>query len=221
MKTLNYTLVIIMLAGLFVTEDVNGTPPKKPNKGYSKSSCTMTRAKFTDKDLIDYKFGVVFGKNISTIKAKNNNSLQDIINGYMGGAAMQIIWPKGFILQPAIVYSQKGCKFAGSGMNYHIDYLEIPVRAMYRLQMMDIKPFAFVMPYASYNLKLSTVGDLIPDDLISDKVNKYDYGFGAGAGFDIWKIQVSFQYSWGFAQIIDEAFKVNSKVFTLSAGVFF
>ena len=144
----------------------------------------------------------------------------DVITGMVGGVAAQFAWPKGFMLQPEILYSQKGCRFV-DGTQYGIDYLEIPIRAMYRIQLTDIKPFAFVAPYTAYAIKLTERGEVLSDTPLSKEINKFDYGVGVGAGFDAWNLQLSFKYSWGFAQVLNETFPVRHKVFTITAGYFF
>jgi hypothetical protein len=207
--------------GFLINEELYGTPPKNPRRGNSKTSCTKSRAKYTVVDLIDYRFGVIGGQNVSTIKSNSSASMQDVLTGYMGGVAAQVIWPKGLVLQPEILYSRKGCIFTGNSVQYNIDYLEIPVKAMYRWPVTYIKPFAFVAPYWAYALKMTEIGDLISDDTLSNQINKFDYGIGAGAGFDVWKVQISFRYSWGFAQVLNEAFKVHNNTFTASVGIFF
>jgi len=163
---------------------------------------------------------VVAGQNIATIKS-NQGSSQDVITGFVGGLALQVVWPKGFVIQPEVLYSQKGCTFSGTGVRYDIDYLEIPVKAMYRLHMAEVKPFVFAAPYGAYALKIAENGEVISDDIPSSGINKFDFGMGAGAGFDVWKIQVSFKYSWGFAQVANESFPIRNKVFTVSAGFLF
>ena len=188
-------------------------------KSKAKTSCTIFRTKFTVSDQIEYRFGIVAGQNIATIKSKKNDS-QDVITGLLGGLAVQIIWPKGFVLQPEVLYSQKGCVFSGSGIKYNIDYAEVPVKMMYRLHMAQVMPFVFVAPYGAYAIRLTENGNLTSDNTYSNQINKLDYGIGAGAGFDVWKIQLSFKYTWGFAQVLDESFPVHNKVFTISVGFF-
>jgi len=189
-------------------------------KPKSKNSCTIFRGKFTVSDQIEYRYGIVAGQNIATIKSKKSSS-QDILTGFMGGVAFQVVWPKGFAVQPEVLYSQKGCLFTGSGVRYDIDYVEVPVKVMYRLHLAEIKPFVFAAPYGAYAIRLKQQGEVISDDVLSDQINKLDVGIGAGAGFDIWKVQLSFRYSWGFAQVLDETFPVRNKVFTISAGILF
>jgi len=220
MKRLKCILFITVLMSLFINETYC-TPPKNLRKGNGNTSCVMSRSKYTEVDLINYRFGIVGGQNVSTIKSNSGSSMQDVITGFTGGIAAQIIWPKGFTIQPEVLYSQKGCIFAGNGFKYSVDYLEIPVKLMYRLPITDVKPFAFAAPYWAYAIKMTEVGEVISDDNLSNKINKYDYGIGAGAGFDVWILQISFRYSWGFAQVLDEKdFKVRNNTLTISLGLF-
>jgi len=189
-------------------------------KHKSQTSCTAFRGKSTVADQIDYKYGIVAGQNAATINSEQGTS-QDIINGWMGGFALQVIYPKGFVLQPELLYSQKGCLFGGSGVKYNIGYVEMPVKAIYRLHVAEVKPFAFVAPYWAYAVKIAEEGHVISDDIPSNEINKWDFGIGAGAGFDVWKIQLSFKYSWGLAQMANETYPIRNKVFTVSAGLFF
>ena len=218
MKNWTGILIFIFLAGLPWAGGVHAnTKPKTKSK--AKNSCTILRSKYSSSDLIEYHIGIVAGQNMATIKSKKNDS-QDVITGLMGGVAAQVIWPKGFTLQPEILYSQKGCMFTGSGLMYYMDYIEVPVKAMYRLHMAQVKPFVFAAPYGAYAIRLTENGNQTSDDTYSSQINKSDYGIGVGAGFDVWKIQLSFKYSWGFAQVLNETFPVRNKVFTASVGFF-
>ena len=219
MKTFIYTFIISVFAGLW-TSEVYANVPFFKSKPKTRTSCTVIRGKHTVSDQIEYRYGVVAGRNIATIKSTKGDS-QDIILGLMAGVAAQAIWPKGLVLQPEILYSQKGCIFTGNPLRYDMDYLEIPVKVMYRLNIADVKPFAFVAPYGAYAIKLSERGERISDDIFSSKINKMDFGIGVGAGFDFWKIQLSFKYTWGIAPILDDVFTVRNKVLTFSAGIFF
>jgi hypothetical protein len=212
-KVCKYILFFTFLVSWFLTGEIYAV--SKP-RSKAKNSCTISRAKFTVSDQIEYRYGVLIGQNIATIKSKKGAS-QDIIPGLMGGLAVQVAWPKGFVVQPEILYSQKGCMFTGSGLKYDIDYLEVPIKAMYRLHMAEVKPFVFAAAYGAYALRITENGDVVNNN----QINKLDYGVGAGAGFDFWKIQLSFKYTWGFAQVANETFPIRNKVFTISAGLFF
>lgn len=173
--------------------------------------------KNTAADQIEYYYGIIAGQNITTIKT--NSSSQDVITGWMAGLAMQVVWPQGFAVQPEILYSQKGCISDDPRIQYDMDYIEVPVKIKYRLYLADIKPFAFVSPYVAYAIKVKPQEDSIYAD--PDQLNKFDAGIGAGAGFDIWNVQLSFKYSWGFAQVLNEVTPLRNKVFTISLGFLF
>ena len=217
MKTCIHIIFIIFFMALSWTDEVRAVSKPKPQ---SKTSCTIFRGKFTVSDLVEYHYGIVAGQNVATIKSKQVSS-QDVITGLMGGLALQVVWPKGFVIQPEILYSQKGCIFSGSGLKYDIDYLEIPVKLVYRLHMADVKPFVFAAPYGAYAIRVAQNGKVLSDDVFTNEINKFDFGIGAGAGFDVWKIQLSFKYSWGFAQVANESFSIRNQVFTISAGFLF
>jgi hypothetical protein len=203
------------------TVDVHAAAPiSKKSKSKPQNSCTIFRGKFTVSDQIEYRIGAVIGQNIATIKSQKGDS-QDVITGLMGGVAFQVVWPKGFAVQPEVLYSRKGFMHLGDEFRYDIDYLEVPVKIMYRLHMAEIKPFAFVSPYGAYAIRLTENGERIREDHYSTHVNKLDFGIGAGGGFDVWKIQLSFKYTWGFARVVDSVETIRNKVFTLSAGVLF
>jgi len=194
--------------------DVFSKPKNKP-----RNSCTIPRRKFTATDQIEYRYGILGGQNVATIKSKNGNST-DVIAGWMGGVAMQVVWPKGFAVQPEVLYSQKGCIFSGSGFKYDIDYIETPIKLMYRLHMAEVKPFVFACPYGAYAIRIAQDGHAQSND-IPDEIYKWDFGVGAGAGFDAWKFQLSFKYTWGFLQMANETFPIRNKVFTVALGLFF
>ena len=175
-------------------------------------------AKFTAADQIEYRYGIVAGQNIATIKTSGSSS-QDVVTGWMAGLAMQVVWPQGFAVQPEVLYSQKGCITEDPRVQYDMDYIEVPVKLMYRLYLADIKPFAFVAPYAAYAIDISPKGDDNSNYL--DQINKFDAGIGAGAGFDIWNAQLSFRYSWGFTSVLNDLSPLRNKVFTISVGVLF
>jgi len=189
-------------------------------KAKAKTSCTVIRTKYTVSDQIEYRYGVVAGQNVATITGKRSDS-QDVMTGLMAGLAAQVIWPKGFVFQPEVLFSKKGCMFTDLGLTYAIDYVEVPVKAMYRLHLSRVQPFVFAAPYGAYAFRLTQDGDVLSDDdFYTNQIKKFDYGISAGGGFDVWKIQIAFKYSWGFARVINDEFPVRSRVFSFSAGFF-
>ena len=214
MKTCKYIIFIIFLLGLPRIDEISAVSKPKPR---SKTSCTISPRKFTVSDQIEYHYGVVVGQNVATIKSKQGSS-QDVITGLVGGVALQVVWPKGFVVQPELLYSQKGVTFSGNGAKFDMNYLEIPVKATYRLHMAEVKPFVFAAPYGAYAIKVAEDSNVANNEITPDQIKKMDYGIALGAGFDVWKIQVSFKNSWGFAQVADKSYGIRNRVFTVSVG---
>ena len=219
MKTLTY---IFLLTGFFLTTgEIFGSPITRQQRKRTHSTCITAGTKFSKSDLVSYRVGLVFGQNISTINRKDE-SVFDVIPGLMGGVAAQIIWPKGYVIQPEILYSQKGCMFVGENLRYIIDYIEVPVKLKYRINLSDIKPFVFTVPYVAYAINMSTDGDGVKGKHdLSEDVNKFDFGYGFGAGFDVWRVQISFNYTYGLAQVTRDVIINRYKTFSISAGIFF
>ena len=213
-------IVLLLLAGLLEALGAP-PPPRRPRTGNSGTSCVIARSKFSSSDLIMYRLGVIGGINSATFNTKSDH-FTEVIFGITGGLAAQIIWPVGFVVQPAVMLSQKGCSLGGSGIEYKIDYLEVSTKLMYRLNIADIKPFAFIAPYGASSLGMKTTGlEIQSEEIFSEIVKKYDFGIISGAGFDIERFQLSFKYSWGIGQVTDDPFPIRNGVFIVTAGVFF
>ena len=219
---INILFISILLFSGFLEALGSPPPPKKTRSSSRGTSCSISRTKFTSSDLIDYRFGAIVGLNSATFNTKSDH-ITDVMFGITGGLAAQIIWPSGFVLQPAIMYSQKGCMLSGSGIVYTIDYVEIPAQLMYRLHISDIKPFAFVAPYGAYALGIKTEGDdgESEERFPTDMLNKLDYGVKLGAGFDVQGIQLTFGYSLGLGQVVNVPYSIRNSVFRVTVGVFF
>jgi len=214
-------IFILFLIGLPCAGDVYAQPkPIFKPKAKAKTSCTVMRTKYTVSDQIVYRYGVVAGQNVATITGKRSDS-QDVMTGLAGGLAAQVIWPKGFVFQPEVLYSQKGCMFSDNGLSYTINYVEVPIKMMYRLHISRVQPFVFAAPYGAYSFQVTQNGNVLDDDAFyTDQIKKVDFGIGVGGGFDVWRIQIAFKYSWGIPQVINDEFPVRSRVFTVSAGFF-
>jgi len=186
-----------------IKQDSKPKIPKQTNEPASKN--------------VEYNFGFVIGVNSEIIE---DNIMPYYGNSYnilkfTGGLAFRIIWPKelvGLVLQPEILYSQTEIHYLMYEKNYY-HYLKVPVNMMYRLQVAEVKPFALIAPYGIFAFKGDTNNDGI--FYYYDRNYLWSYGISVGAGFDVWKIQLSYNYSWGFGD------HVHNNVYTISAGIFF
>lgn len=212
------TIFIITLLCLSIVSEASASIPKKKKKS-TKNSCTIFKGKFSDDDLIKVRYGIVFGENVSSINNPEDKSSQNNIQGIKAGFATQIAWPKGFALQPELFYSQKGCLFMGSNSQYAVDYLELPVKAMYRLKIAYVIPFAYVAPYGAYAVRIKNTSEIKEFTKYKNDIKRWDCGISLGAGIDVWKVQLGFKYSWGFLQVIKQENPMKNRTFSVYVGI--
>jgi len=150
---------------------------------------------------------------LKEVKFKNNT-------GWHAGLLLQSKLPLGFAFQPEVLYSVKSFKLM-SDNNISFNYIEVPVNIQWGIDLILLRPFVMAAPYFSYLLK---VGDSKSE---WDGAKSVDYGFGLGGGLDIWKLQVTCKYNWGFGNlgsVKSSDWKVkdsNLQGFQLSVGLLF
>lgn len=151
--------------------------------------------------------------------------------GFNLGIAYYYPLPLGFGVQPQMVYTSKSSD-VDDLVNYKVEYLEVPVQLQWGIDLIVIKPYVFVEPFAGCAIS----GHFL--DLQSSKYSKMnldsrlEYGFSVGAGLMVARhVQISFKYFWnqdnsGLSKDIVPETVVPSvdkrfKGLVLSAGVFF
>jgi hypothetical protein len=171
-------------------------------------------------------FGVKGGLNFDNmkmkeIKLKNNNS-----TGWHAGVLLNVKLPLGFALQPEVLYSVKSIGWKDY-MNTKVDnkvnfkYIEVPVNIQWGVDLILLRPFVLASPYFSYLLGIGNAKNKW------EGVKDIDYGLGLGIGLDIWKLQITGKYNWGFGNlgnIQTGDWKVNDSTlrgFQLSVGILF
>jgi hypothetical protein len=217
-KKITLSIVIVFCFFLCSENDAYGRKRRRNEQ----TSCAIQRGKYTQADLVVINYGLKIGENLTTIRNTDDSGLS-IITGIQAGAVVQVVWPKGFVFQPEVLYSKKGCIFRKSSLEYKIDYVEVPLNFMYRLHMADVKPFVIAGPYGAYAIRKYTKNEAVKkdDDMYVSQIKDWDYGISAGAGFDVWKIQLSFKYNWSLDNIIKDDKKSRNNTLSLSVGLLF
>ena len=170
-------------------------------------------------------FGIKGGLNFDNMKIKN---IPDVsvknATGWHAGVAMQAKLALGFVFQPELLYSVKSIGLNGlssKNSTVNFNYIELPLNLQWGVDLIILRPFVMASPYLSY--LLGTNGK--PQEWSG--VKNIDYGFGAGFGVDIWKLQVTGKWNWGFGklgEIKHNDISVNAnnlKGFQLSLGLLF
>lgn len=147
------------------------------------------------------RLGLKGGPNFANLSTDGLSSR----TGWHAGAMMNIGLPLGISLQPELLYSSKGAD------NSAIGYIEIPVDLQWGIKLALVRPYFSLTPYMSY-----AVNSTAP----IDNIKNWDGGIGVGAGIDVWKLQVSLKYLWGFGNINVAGPSVQNRNLMLSFGFF-
>lgn len=131
--------------------------------------------------------------------------------GWNAGATMLMHMPLFFSLQPSVVYerSRLNVQIPGSEAAENAtvalsqNLVTVPVALQWGPDLGILRPFVQAVPYMSVNLKSTPEQGLDVWEAVCSEVRKFQYGFGLGAGLEIWKIQLSFRYNWGIGSWAD------------------
>ena len=141
--------------------------------------------------------GIVFGLTSSSIKM----SQEDAISLYHAGFTAKIPLGSGFALQPSLLYQVKGANVGQLGSASDEDFkvktgfVELPLGIQWGPQLAAFRPFVFGEPFIGYRVSSTDKGNATFQDWASQAKNKFEYGFGLGAGVDIADhIQLSAQW---------------------------
>lgn len=145
--------------------------------------------------------GIKGGLNFNSLKDVSNNA-SDTWNkktGYHLGLTYQVKIPfLGLGFQPELLFVRQKTE-NNINQSLYLDYLTLPVNIQIGLDLLLFRPFVMFSPYISYAVGK---GDMLSGQSWDD-INRFDYGYGLGAGVDIWKLQVSGKYIWGLGKLQD------------------
>ena len=103
----------------------------------------------------------------------------------------------GFSLQPELLYvwhKSDDIMRGKVGKENDLHYFEFPLNVQWGPDLKWVRPFVVAGPYFGFAVH-------IHDDVLKSHTQKFDWGFGAGAGVDIWKLQFAARYSWGMKDL--------------------
>ena len=146
------------------------------------------------------RFGIKGGLNFMNASNISTNITDTWRNqtGYQLGVALQFKVPLiGLAIQPELLYSTVRQNTESLTNNINIDYITLPVNFELGVDMLIFRPFIVASPFISYAIQNSTRLENQP----FDDINRFDYGIGIGAGFDLWKLQVMGKYNWGLGKL--------------------
>jgi len=183
------------------------------------------------------KFGVKGGLNYANMLDKNNNrtysdDYQAKIGFNLGVTAEYSISEK-FAIEPGLLFSTKGYKLENSGItgSVNLNYLEVPINAIYKIEFSNAKILIIAGPYLGYavsgKMKASEPVLGVNEDskeqkvVIGTDIKPLDFGLNIGAGVEIKDITVSLQYGYGLANLTlhsENDAKLKNRVLGISIG---
>jgi len=184
--------------------------------------------------------GIKGGLNVSRIAGRNATPSADSQLGVHAGIMMQTSLMKSLIIQPELLYTQKGFNYqfniseGDTKVRNSLDYVEVPLLLKLNFVSNDIKVQPYAGPAVSYLIRanskrIRTTGTttVTTNDNISDQINKL--GFGVAVGAEVIYLQkylLGARYNFGVSNIYkNDTEEVGSGVrngcFMLSLGYLF
>lgn len=166
-------------------------------------------------------FGVLGGANFYSLNVKGLNSQS--VTQWHAGVTYKFNLPLGFHVQPSVIYNVKGTQFGVASADLSVGYLELMASLQWGLDLILLRPFVDVSPFAGYGINGS--GSL--KEVWKTDADKFEYGVGIGGGLDIWRFQIAARYNWNFGNLLKtdvgfDTFKnANFSGVTLSLAYFF
>ena len=190
----------------------------------------------TTKSFAQVKYGVKAGLNLANINEKSslgseNDGKTSKIGFHFGGTA-EFPASEAVSVQTGLLFSSKGYKvsYEGASGSTNVNYLEIPINTIYKIEIGSSKLCLSAGPYLGYAVSANAkYGDLEGDLKIGsgkeDDIKALDYGLNIGAGVELNdKITIGLQYGIGLANIspyTEYGFSAKNNVFGISVGYMF
>ena len=133
------------------------------------------------------QFGFLVGLTSSSVKMASS----DAISLYHAGLTYKINLPSGFAIQPAVLYQVKGANVGQLGTATDEDFkvktgfVEVPLGLQWGPHLAAFRPYVFAEPFVGYRVSSTDRGNESFQDWASQAKNKFEYGFGLGAGLEI------------------------------------
>ena len=160
------------------------------------------------------KLGLKAGGNLTSVTGDNTDEAEHK-GGFHVGGFLDYGVSEMVSIRPELLYSVKGTKFSEDGeeMNWNFNYIDVPVLA--RINAGNL--FFEFGPTLSFLVKSEIeIDDLTVD--VSDEMNKVDFGYAAGLGYNFTeKVGLGLRYNGGLSNIFEDSEgDVRNSAFMLS-----
>jgi hypothetical protein len=179
-------------------------------KNVVKFTMALCLACFVVQAQAQVKFGPKVGLNLAKMTLKSSGIAIDpkTLTGFNVGAIAEFPLADNVFLQPGVLFSAKGSKYSVDvfEMKMTPGFIEIPVNALYKLDLSSAKLLLFAGPYFAFGISGSYEEDGESTDINfgsgeDNDMKPFDFGINLGVGAEIKNFQVSAQYGLGLANL--------------------
>lgn len=176
------------------------------------------------------ELGIRAGLNLASVNG-DDVSFEDVSPenrvGFSGGLFAGIRVTPSFLIQPEVLYTQKGARYEAAGEEavIKLDYVEVPVLLKGRFGSAGVKPSVFAGPAVAF--KVSGKAQFRGEEEDVEDVKGTDFGIVLGAGLDLaagsGAFTVDARYTLGLTTFSDspDPDDVKNGVWTFSIGYAF
>ncbi|MCB5245457.1 MAG: porin family protein [Candidatus Cloacimonadaceae bacterium] len=157
-------------------------------------------------------FGFKGGLNVANVSINNDEEVDtDVRYGYHGGLFMQYPLGAHFIIEPALLYSQKGYErtieipiIEDIETKINMDYIELPLALKFDINISEVHIQPAVAPRVGYAIITQYLENDEEMDFPEDP-NLFDYGVDLGLDISFQnQFLIGARYSLGLADIYDD-----------------
>lgn len=164
----------------------------------------------------DLSYGVKGGINMANLTGDGISDTSSAMRFALGGFLTYSV-SDNFVLQPELLYTQKGCEFDSFGITSKLkfDYIEIPILAKYLISPgKSTCPFIFGGPVIA-----TLMSAKFDDEDAKDNIKSTDFGLVIGAGVELESgISIDIRYNMGLTKIAKDGGDIKNTVISLMVG---
>ena len=137
------------------------------------------------------QFGVKGGLTLSTANGADKPKENKAMVLYEAGILYKADLGAGFAIQPSLLYQVKGANVGhldtatDEDFKVKTGFVELPLGIQWGPELGSFRPFVFGEPFIGYRVSSTDRGNETFQDWASQAKNKFEYGFGLGAGLEI------------------------------------
>jgi hypothetical protein len=160
--------------------------------------------------------GLLGGADFTTLTGLDSNASVRSSTGLAGGLYMNFPVAKSLLIEPEVLYTNKGAGIEDTEITLNLNYIEIPVLLRYEFTPDNPGPFAYAGPYVGFNVKCNTTVDTLPTPCADQDVQAGTvFGGAIGVGFQRGTWGFDFRYEYDFSDAIKDEKGKNSAFIVL------